>query len=516
LLDSATDIYYYYELCYRDLYLGGNISVCEVDAITEDDFGLLADGTYQDNNDNTYSYTQILEFQNQNTGQFIFTQDDADAPIADAYLFIDNSNQYLYNYSLEFDNPFVYDSTSEEAVQTDLVGTTLEIQGERYTISDVNLSSGRISQIMLEDSEGTVITIRSNDEAQLDSIDIDGTLSIIDSTAGTLSGFNIAFAPDTDEVYLTEGDEYVDPTFGNFGILFEELVADYEEIEFVTRADLLYGETYAEVLFTNNDGTEVVLPLAADAASQTGEASDEPIYWGYEAPTSTTANQDELLYLEGEMCSGFSSVVDCQGAMFLVIDDDNNAHLIQITNIDTDNFINFADLTYGTTDDNILYTDGAASTILLTSAGDIELTIDEASNSITFTELGDPFIITYNFAVIDIVNTDTSSQTFEGIHFTEYYDGVLNPEKYLWFHLITAVFDDLTDNNIEIESSSVTFLTSSDGYGMYDVSDENDDYQKFMTWKGSLFTYDRENQQSLTIDHPFNTIYAVVSLESIE
>ncbi len=230
-----------------------------------------------------------------------------------------------------------------------------------------------------------------------------------------------------------------------------------------------------------------------------------------------------LIYLEGETCATATSVVDCQGAMFLVIDDNYNAHLMQITTINThENTINFDDITYGTSDENLAYTDGGVSTLTLTSAGDIELTIDETANSITFTNIGsndNAIIITENLAFLEIINTDTSTQVFEGLQFYEYNDGILASNKYLGYTSlgplnITAVYDDLTDNSIEIEPSSVSVLGSAEGFGMFDLSDENDDYQKFMTLKGSLLTYDREDQQSLEIDHPLNTIYAVVSLES--
>jgi predicted nucleic acid-binding Zn-ribbon protein len=654
-LDSATEIYSY-ELCYSNLYLGGNISNCELDAIREDDFGLLADGIFNDlegMTDNYVSYAQTINFQNQGTGQFTFTQDDEDAPVAQSYIFIDNSNQYLYNYSLTFDEPVEYDSTSEETAQEDLVGTTIEIQGETYTIVDVDLSeTSSINEIgflpgirqytnicdysiellntyldttstfnldeteanfnaedsepsedlnvlvhftalestsnveveaELINSEGTLtryndysdeviagesyiqelilsfpggmdteevytlqvyicpesgdcvtatydvtinvdetncelgtdkITIHQGDETQYNNADVDGSLSLIDSTPGQWNGFNIVLAPDTDEVYLTEGDSFIDPVFGKFMLTFESIEEDdYEEIELVA------GSTSAELRFTNNDGTEVTLPLAADSASQTGETSNESIYWGTEAPTSTTPNQDELVYLEGETCQGSTNVVDCQGAMFLVIDDGLTtrltAHLIQITNINTDdNTINFDDLTYGTTNDNIAYIDGAANTISLTSAGDIGLTIDETTKTITFTELGSNVIVTSNYGVIQIINTDLSSQIFEGFYFTEYNTGII--DTYLTTHLITAIYDDLTDNTIEIQPSSVSVLGSADGYGMFDLSDENDNTQKFMTYKGTLLTYDRENQQYLIIQHSVYPIYAVLYLESVE
>ncbi len=520
---------YSYELCNDDLYHSVNISACEDNAVTDNEFGLLADGTYQDNAGKPYTYTQTLEFQQQGTGQFMFTQDDDDAPLAAPYIFIDNSNVYLYNYSLQFDTPVLYDSSSEAAAEADLVGTALEIQGITFTITDVTLSSGIIDEISLEDGASNEIILGYNRVKRNDEI-FYGVRLIFDASAGSLNGFNIVYAPNTDEVYLTEipyetvwgmkEQAMVDPVFEQFSVVFDSIENDdYETIEFVA------GSTSAEIQFTNNDGTAVELPIAADSSYTAGEAKDEPIFWGSEAPSSTVSNRDELVYLENEICTGSTSVDQCVGAMFLVVDEDENAHLIQITNVDTNgNEMNFVDITYGTSNDNMAYTDGTATTIALTSAGDIQLLIDESTNTITFTTIGssdDATITTDNGATLQIINKDSSLQTYEGLQFYEYNDGTLASKKYLGYTPlgslnIMAVYDDITDNSIEWNSTPISSLTSTEGRGLYDYSDEDDDYQLFMTWKGTLLTYDRENQQSLVIEHPTQPIYAVVMLESIE
>lgn len=655
LLETLEDLYSYrtYELCNQNLYLGENVSACEGDIITGDDFELFADGTYDDsegNNDNYVFYTQTLEFQDQQTGQFIFTQDDDDAPTAQEYLFIDNGNSRIYNYSLTFEETVLFDATSEETAEDDLVGTTIVIQDAVYTLIDISLSdTNSIDEISLvpgitenteicsysidltsatsgsstnfridttearfnSDSsepsdqlevsidftalvyaenveieveltgseEGTIreseyldeaevdqaytqtitldfpwdvdedytleisicpqsgdcvtetyeltisveeletcelatdmIRLRQGDETQSGYVDIDGTLSLIDSSEGTLNGFSIAYAPDTDEVYLSEGDKLIDPTFGQFAFLFTSIENDeYETLEFIA------GSISAEIRFMNNDGRLVELPLAADSSYTAGESADEPIFWGNEAPTSTTWNQDELVYLEGETCTGPASVVDCQGAMFLVIDADGNAHLVQITNIDTvDDEMNFDDLTYSTSNDNMAYTDGSVTDISLTSA-DIQIEIDESAKTVTFTVIGSSDgakITTYDLATLEIMNADTTVQIYEGLMFSEYNDGIQAADKYLEDLEITAAYDNLTDNTIEWQSAPLADLGREEGFGWYDESDEADDYQEFMTWKGTLLTYDRENQQDLVIKHPTYPVYAVIALES--
>lgn len=147
-----------------------------------------------------------------------------------------------------------------------------------------------------------------------------------------------------------------------------------------------------------------------------------------------------------------------------------------------------------------------------------------ALHTITFTNIGSSNkvqITTLNGATLEIVNKDTTTQIFEGLNFYEYNDGTLPSNKYLGYTSlgplnIRAVYDDITDNSIEWSSNTVSDLTSVEGRGLFDYSDENDDYQTFMTNKGTLLTYDREDQQSLTIEHPTKPIYAVVMLESME
>jgi hypothetical protein len=628
-----------YELCNRDLYAGKGISQCEP-SVDDADLDLLADDVFHDSegdNDNDEKYTQQIFFQNARTGNFTYTQDDDDAPSADTYLFIDNSNNYLYNYTLQFDSYISVSNTTGAGSGTaidDLAGTTLNLQGRSYTVTDVKLASsaagvlgGRLlnelevqsgeavvwmsegemltrtidgvehtiemmdvsadateaagscgfrvdgtevwvdvrdtetvsgvtigvtdaKRINIESGENDVcevaigageVTIRQNDEIQFNNEDVDGTLALFRHASSQPStdeirwtGFDIAFAPDTDEVYLAPGDEYIDPMFGNFKFVFAGVeTGGVETIEFVS------GSTSGEIRFKNEDGRLVEIPLSVDAGFTGGEASEEPIFWAEEAPTSGTSNADELVYLQDEVCTGSSSVVDCQGAMFLVIESTKlEAHLVQITNIDTnDNEINFDDLTYGTTDDDESYVDDsttrAVSNITLKSAGTVGLIINETGNYVNFTSTGasdTANIKTLNRGTLQIQDsaaatggssTGMAGQEFGGLFFFEYNDGDLAAANYLGAGPlgalnVTAVYDDVTDNSIEWNSSTFTTLTATEGFGVFDESDENDDFQKFFTLKGTLVTYDREDQQSLVLEHPYDTAYAKVYISPTE
>lgn len=317
-----------------------------------------------------------------------------------------------------------------------------------------------------------------------------------------------------DEVYLAEGDTYDEFTVDSIEN------DDYDTIQ-LSQGWTFWGTTYTstgtlvQIEFYNGDDREVMLPLFADPDATAGEADDEAIYWGASSYTSGTGAQIATeLYLEGETCQGDTTIDDCVRALFLVVEN-GNAHLIQITDVDTrTNDISLTDLTYEVDNDEEPYTDGSETTIELTEAGEITLVVDESANTIEFRSIGSSdgaTITTLSGAALEIVNTDTSTQVFEGLLFSEYDDGVV--DTYLTDFEITAAFDDATDNSIELDRTPVRALTSSDGYGLYDVSDTNDDDQVFMTYKGTLLTYDIEDQLSMTIEHPENSVYAVVSVD---
>lgn len=319
-----------------------------------------------------------------------------------------------------------------------------------------------------------------------------------------------------DEVYLEEGDTY-DAENGNDEFTVDSIENDeYDRIQLSPGWSSL-GRTYTstgtldQINFYNSDDREVTLPIYADPDATPGEADNEAVYWG--ALLSYTNTKD--LYLEGETCQGDTTIDDCVRSLFLVVEN-GNAHLIQITDTDTrtgHDDISFTDLTYEVDDDEEPYIDGSETTIELTEAGEIILVVDESANTIEFRSIGssDGATITIlSGATLEIVNPDTSTQVFEGLLFNEYDDGVV--DTYLTDFEIRAAFDDATDNSIEIDNIPVSqTLTSNDGFGTFDVSDTNDDDTAFMTYKGTLITYDIEDQQSLVIEHPENSVYAIVS-----
>lgn len=115
---------------------------------------MLGDGTFKDNKgntDNEEDYEQTLAFTN-GAGEFDLFQDDDLAPDGGSYLHF--PQQGVYTYTLEFDQPIEFDETAADA---DFESVSFEIQGNTYTITDVNLdASDDIDEMTLVAGDSTV------------------------------------------------------------------------------------------------------------------------------------------------------------------------------------------------------------------------------------------------------------------------------------------------------------------------------------------------------------------------
>ena len=469
-----------------ELYLGESFAD-KYTSLSSTELSQLADGTLIDNQNGTYTTEQTIEFPSTETNVFLVEQDDIDAPNAMFYLFLENSATYpSYVYSLGV--------SSNVNDMNDLVGSELEIIGRTWSIGSVNDDN---NDIIIE-SQGDIIQLQDGSQIYFNGNFVEGTMVNMLASAPLFGGFEISVDAGDDDLYTND---WVLPFTGDLKYSFDSFTSnDVETIEFVT------GSTDGVIRFTNSDGTEVELPLAADNDAidyDAVEEDHEPIYYGDEAPTALSPHEDELMYLQGETCIGSGAdVTNCQLAMFLVVDDNGrNAHVIQIPNIDTnDDEIDFRDLTYGSEDYGLVYTPGGLSILTLTDAGTIHLIIDEISGEITFVSIGSVDgmeIPTSNGATLRLRNVDIANQIFDGLYFTESNDGA-PITSYLEDLEITATYDDLTDDSIEFETS---VLSMGDGYGWLPTNDYEDNYINFVTWKSSWITYDLLEKQSVVIQH---------------
>jgi len=126
----------------EDLNIGEDLSDVQNVALDDGDLpSILADGSYDESEgetDNDVTYTQEIEML-AGSGQLVFDQDDSDAPDAGVYLLFPK-NVNIYNYTLEFDDSVEYDSSTASTAAADLESTTIELQGQKYTITDVDFA----------------------------------------------------------------------------------------------------------------------------------------------------------------------------------------------------------------------------------------------------------------------------------------------------------------------------------------------------------------------------------------
>lgn len=122
-----------------DLNYGEDINTIDAGFDEEDLPVVLAEGTLSESegeNENEESYEQDLVI-TAGTATAVFDADsEADDEKTDTYIFLDES-VVTYTYDLEFDDGLTYDTDTAATAAEDFETATIEIQGQEYTISDV-------------------------------------------------------------------------------------------------------------------------------------------------------------------------------------------------------------------------------------------------------------------------------------------------------------------------------------------------------------------------------------------
>ena len=325
------------------------------------------------------------------------------------------------------------------------------------------------------------------------------------------TGFSYKVSATGENMFLSIGDELVDPVFETFKIVFADFVeGEKETIEWAAS-----GKT-GTFSFSNRDNMNVELDFKANTGGS--------IYWG---DTTTSTDVDEMIYFENDSCQYTSEITECEGARFLVSSSSTKfeAHLMEISDIDTvNNKIDIKDLTYGTETESLTFTDGATNSLTLSGVDDtIQLRRD---NGINFTSLGDGYITdgvqsnhvkmkTANDGFVYINTTDSTFPEVQNMSFVEYLDSgsVADTEM---FDLITESFEvganyDSTDSVIEFFLDDGLLASTTYTFGAKDLSADDDDNKKTISHKGTLFTYDDDSsKQSVVVEHPKLASYARV------
>lgn len=400
-------------------------------------------------------------------------------------------------------------SSSEEVAGID-VGVTDAIivhsEKEDTDVCEVNLGA---TEVLLKDGQ----------EVEINGKEIDGSEVQIVNTAtdDELEEINIWYTPE-EEIFLSEGESESDPVLGNFEFTFSNIVADYEEIVLDVSGDDL------TLTFNNEDGKEVEIPFYCNDSC---DEADDGILAG------TGNGEDERFYFRGGVCTGTTTVADCEGASFLVTQGDE-IHVIEIDEIDVnDNETTLKDITYGgtkTTDEQI---DGTANNFELPAGGSwAVLNINTGANTVTFVGgAGDEIVAvgdtmeTENECLLRISgigpNGNTSNATANPlvIHFNETEGEVDDTTD----TMISNSRDSRTDENnftisIDVSDEEMNIgnpVLLNQSQDNVDADENNDDDQIYYTDFGTKIVHDDDEKRSAVIYFSNDELYANVFVSPV-
>jgi len=247
------------------------------------------------------------------------------------------------------------------SVDSNGAACTIEYQGELSTINDGSTKTM---------SDGTIIGVTkvtpSNKQATPDYCELNIGADKVEIETGkevkvngekvlgskvTFSGvnfdqFNVTYKPDS-RMYMKVGDEFKDPVFGAFKLIFGGIVEDsLEDINIVATGDKV------DITAINKEGDTTT--WTAYVANTTGRANIVPGSF-YDEPFITN---DGDFVTNTSIAAG--ELKDMTGIRFLYSKNERS-HIIKITSIDTvNNETDFLDETTGTSYDNQKFTAGGA------------------------------------------------------------------------------------------------------------------------------------------------------------
>jgi hypothetical protein len=524
---------------------------------------VLADGVYDESegsNKNDIEYEQDLIFTD-GTATLKFFQDDDDGPVAGDYIYL-AKNLPAYSYELDFDDDVEYDNTSAASAGADFETTTLAIQGNTYTITDVKLASGALDKIYLQagetsiwleegvtlmrtigDVEHEIVLVDVNDDADKCGISVDGTTQWVStSSSKTVNGVEVGV---TDAIVIHSATQDTDTCQVNLGAV-ELMLESADEIEIggddldgslvtftetstglskiiinYTPEDKVYipvGGNWVDPVFGNFEYNYAGLTLSAETITLKASSDDAElkvmnndnkelaIPWYQNGTTSNTiylgtgSDADELFYVDAATIAT-DDVTNLEGIQFLKILSTGEAHVIELKDIDTsNNKITFKDITYGgeKTSD---YTAGTAVTAELPE-GTITVTINE-TEALVLAGTDDCSSCTGDFETANEGEVSVGGAYNVEIH--ENPDGSNDDGDLATQTTISInITYDTTDEEIDIRTPVVPSTNTS---GFKDLSDSNNDDRVAMTYFGTYIKHDDENKRSVVIEYPSDEVY---------
>ena len=247
------------------LNLGNTLKELKTNKITSDELGgILADETYQSDDNQNYDYTQYLELGN-GMELKVFDDDDykEDTPSIGIPL---SDGQHVLNYTLDFDENPISDVTNGRL--TDLEHTDIQILGRQYTIFAAYNSSNKYELM-----GGSVRDTLQNQESK--SYTAEGKTYQVTAThigSGearfTVNGENTGVLDEGETYRLSDGTE-----IGVIDTINAEFSGDEEDVEFALGASKLTLENGQEVKMGDTD----VDGLKAYITKTTSGSSDQQI-----------------------------------------------------------------------------------------------------------------------------------------------------------------------------------------------------------------------------------------------
>ncbi|MBT4648487.1 hypothetical protein HOA56_04270 [archaeon] len=346
------------------------------------------------------------------------------------------------------------------------------------------------------------LDLEDGEKVKINGVEVDGSNVFLESstrdraaTYGAWNGFGINWTPEDDDLYLSAGDEWVDPVLGNFKLIFEGITQKTEEIKITS------GATSGKLVFNNIDGDEIEIPFRENS-------TEDGVGWGDDDDdfdkinTSAGRAHRSMAYANGDFCDadefGGSDETECEGLLVLVVSGSDEARLLELDDIDDTDFeVTFRDLSTGqsTTD---TYVDNIAGTVDVGFA-DIAMTIGSIANRVTFTTINSGNMQTEYGAWI--VLTDTAGAAIN-ISVTEDEGSVANDGS-----RFSAVVQSGGTDGDEVAIQDPEFT---DANAVLAEEEDDADDQLAATTFGSTVRYDQENEDEFVIQYPEAQAYANV------
>ena len=429
-------------------------------------------------------------------------------------------------------------------------------------ICQLNIGSTEIRiKNALDNGDATTV---SPGQLYVDGDEIRGAnVELLSDAAGKWAGLVVEYTP-LDNIYLADGQEWVDPALDNFKIVFGDTTKTFEEIN-IDRTSTKKGR----VRFVNNDGKLVELPMFIDTTT----SGSNMVKWGN--------GETKPLLFEGTTlnCPGTAGTAkDCKNVMLYAITSGNSAHVVEITNVDTGlNTVDLRDLTYGRTWSGKSYM-LADAPISLGSLGSLTLDLESTPGTLDVSAPGslvDPtatvnndwmealaetknggWIAVYQAGILGGTTTDENSllelndgigndngyceigigtpaedEVCEVIYFLEddglYDDNTFSTAPALTgvsdrqVIMTTVVYDSLNDKRLEFQTPvSQDLVTSAldewhaDGI----IEEDGSSIEYYVTFGGTKVKYNSDSQAYVTIWYPngqvdFNAFVAPISAQ---